>query len=349
MPSPPDDGGLLQAVALACVPRLGPFTYRELFNRFGDAGAAFEATVFGAERDAALATARAELASAARCGASVCVMGGKNYPEQLLELHAPPPVLFSIGDLRMLEPPLVAVVGTRSVTAYGARVVGTLASHLATAGACVVSGLARGIDAMAHRAALDAGGRTIAVLGSGIDRCFPATNHSLYRAIAARGLLLSEFWCGRQPAKGSFPRRNRIIAALARATLVIEAGDKSGALITASHALEIHRDIGAVPGPIDAPQSRGTNFLLQHGAHVITSVNDALSLVGLPTEPAIPRAPDGDDELALWNALIEGARNDDELTARTGLPTTRVLSALSTLELRGLVHVDHHGAIHPAL
>jgi DNA processing protein len=351
MSSPPDDERLLRAVALACIPRVGPYRYRVLFDQHGDGAAAFDATIFGAERDAALTTARTELEAAARCGASVSVIGSANYPEQLRELYAPPPVLFSIGDVGMLAPPLVAIVGTRSATSYGARVVAALASRLAAAGACIVSGLARGIDAMAHRAALEAGGRTIAVLGSGIDVCFPPTNRALYRAIASRGLLVSEFWCGRAPAKGSFPRRNRIIAGLARATIVIEAGDKSGALLTADHALEIHRDIGAIPGPIDSPQSRGTNTLLQRGAHVITRVEDALELIGLPVTPrkgAID-AHGSEDEQALWNALIDGARNDDELTTRTGLPTSRILSALSTLELRGRVHVDPHGVIHPAL
>jgi DNA processing protein len=350
MSLPRDGGWALHALALACVPRVGARKYRELVDHFGDGASAFAATIARPERELAIGRARKEMDAAAACGARIILIGGPAYPEALRELCDPPPVLFAIGDLRVLEPPLVAIVGTRSMTGYGARVVRALSSALASAGASIVSGMALGVDAGAHRAALDAGGRTVAVLGSGVDVPLPRANHALYRAIASRGLVLSEFWCGTSPVKGSFPRRNRVIAGLAQVTFVVEAGARSGALITAEHAGDLHRDVGAIPGPIDAPQSRGTNELLRDGAHVITSTDDALKLVGLETNPG-PRGSairDG-DERTLWEALTSGAASGDELMSRTGLPTNRVLSAISSLELRGLLHVDAHGAIRPSL
>jgi DNA processing protein len=273
-------------------------------------------------------------------------LGDENYPTALLDLHAPPRVLWAIGDVATLKPPVVAIVGTRKATAYGTRVTRELAGALARAGACVVSGMARGIDGVAHVAALDAGGRTAAVLGTGVDVAYPAGHRPLHARIRRQGLLLSEELPGAHAGPGSFPRRNRIIAALASVTIVVEAGKDSGARITADDALELGRTVAAVPGPIDAPQSAGTNRLLRDGATMIADVADALQLVGLT--PAI-RRPDPDvassAERAVWAALADGALDVDTLAVRSGLPARECLAAVTTLELSGAIECALTGEI----
>ena len=273
-------------------------------------------------------------------------LGDDGYPPALLDLSSPPRVLWAIGDLRMLEQPVVAIVGTRKATAYGERVTREIAGSLARAGACIVSGMARGIDGTAHLAALDAGGRTVAVLGTGVDIAYPARHRPLHARIRGRGLLLSEEAPGAHAGPGSFPKRNRLIAALASITIVVEAGDPSGAGITANLALELGRTVAAVPGPIDAPQSRGTNVLIRDGAIAITDVADALQLAGL-TPPI--RRPDPEistaAEHAVWTALGDGALDVDTLAARSGLPARDCLAAVTTLELSGAIECALTGEI----
>src|SRR5687767_6727402 len=273
-------------------------------------------------------------------------LGDEGYPPALLDLRAPPRVLWAIGDIATLKSPVVAIVGTRKATAYGERVTREIAGSLARAGACIVSGLARGIDGIAHRAALDAHGRTVAVLGTGVDIAYPAGHRPLHARIREHGLLLSEELPGACAGPGSFPRRNRLIAALASITIVVEAGVKSGAIITANHALDLGRTVAAVPGPIDMPQSAGTNGLLRDGATVIADVADALQLAGL-TPPA--RRPDPEiisaAEQAVWAALRDGALDVDTLTVRAGLPARDCLAAVTTLELNGAIECALTGEI----
>jgi DNA processing protein len=273
-------------------------------------------------------------------------LGDEGYPPALLDLRDPPRVLWAIGDGATLRPPVVAIVGTRKATAYGERVTREIAGSLARAGACVVSGMARGIDGIAHIAALEADGRTVAVLGTGVDIAYPAGHRPLHARIRAHGLLLSEELPGAHAGPGSFPRRNRLIAALATVTIVVEAGVKSGAMITAGHALELGRTIAAVPGPIDAPQSAGTNSLVRDGATVIAEVADALQLIGL-TRPI--RRHDAtiatDSERAVWGALGDGALDVDTLAMRAGLPARECLAAITTLELSGAIECALTGEI----
>ena len=273
-------------------------------------------------------------------------LGDEGYPPALLDLPAPPRVLWAIGDGAVLRPPVVAIVGTRKATPYGLRTTREIAGALARAGACIVSGMARGIDGMAHLAALDAHGGTVAVLGTGVDIAYPAGHRPLHARIRERGLLLSEELPGAHAGPGSFPRRNRLIAALASITIVVEAGVKSGARITASHALELGRTVAAVPGPIDAPQSAGTNSLLRDGATVIADVADALQLAGL-TPPI--RRPDPEiataAERAVWSALGDGELDVDTLTVRSGLPARDCLAAVTTLELSGAIECALTGEI----
>ncbi len=226
-------------------------------------------------------------------------------------------MLWSRGDWSVLRSPIVSVVGTRRATSYGLRVTREIVSALARAGATIVSGMALGIDAAAHRQALDANGRTVAVLGTGTDVAYPRAHVSLHREIGEKGLVLSELPPGAKSDAGSFPRRNRIIAALASLTIVAEAPVRSGALITAANALDLGRDVGCIPGPIDSPQSVGSNELIRDGAHAITSAVDALRLVGL--EAPVRKSPElvDETEAKVWSALEHWrATSLDELCSR---------------------------------
>jgi DNA processing protein len=275
------------------------------------------------------------------------------YPRALYDLPDPPKTLWAIGRRELLQrpesattrAPMVAIVGTRRATGYGERITRELSGALARAGACVVSGMALGIDGVAHRAALDVEGSTVAVLGTGADVVYPRAHATLHRTIADRGLLLSELPPGASSHRGSFPNRNRIIAALAELVIVVEAPIKSGALITANCALELGRDVAVVPGPIDSPQSAGSNELLSSGAHPIVSIADALTLAGLTVRPRQKPQIDDDTELCVWTALERGAATLDDLCARARLPVSRCLAAVTGLELRGVVECTLTGEI----
>jgi DNA processing protein len=275
--------------------------------------------------------------------ARLLARGVEGYPRRLLDLREPPARLHVLGDWPR-EAPAVAVVGTRDATAYGERVTRELVHALGRAGVVVISGMARGIDAAAHRAALEHGSPTVAVLGTGIDVPYPVAHGPLHRELATRAAVVSEQPPGRRAFPGCFPRRNRLIAALADVTLVVEAGPRSGALITATHALELGRAVAAVPGPIDMPQHRGANELLRDGAQVIASPDDLLALLGLSV--AVPAAPrlEG-DEHAVWSALGGRALDLDALTTLSALPAERCLAAVTTLELRGVVECALTGEI----
>ena len=267
------------------------------------------------------------------------------YPTGLIDLAKPPEPLWWIGHLAMLDKPLVTIVGTRRATAYGERITRELATALVRAGACVVSGMALGIDAAVHHAALGADGATIAVLGTGADVAYPRAHASLHRAIAEHGLVMSELPPGAHSHGGSFPNRNRILAAISRLTIVVEAPFKSGALITARHANELGREVAVVPGPIDSPQSQGSNLLLRDGAHPIVSTDDALSLAGLSPVPRSEPRVDDEVEMRVWAALGHGAATLDELCARSGLPVAQCLTAVTGLELRGAVECALTGEV----
>lgn len=271
--------------------------------------------------------------------------GEEGYPERLLDAPHPPRVLWAHGDLSLLDRPCVAIVGTRRATAYAERVARELGRVLALAGATVVSGLARGVDACAHRGALDVEGATVAVLGTGLDVVFPRAHADLQRTIAERGLLLSELEPGDPAHGGSFPERNRIIAALCSATIVVEGGEKSGALITARDALDMGRNVGAVPGPIDVPQSLGSNRLLADGAAVIASMADALTLAGLVAPLRVSALPEHGAERRLWDALAVGPADLDTLCTRASLPAHEGLAAASGLEMRGMIECALSGEI----
>lgn len=292
------------------------------------------------------------LANAANAGARLILPGDSEYPSSLSALDhiAPdhplsPPVLFAIGNTDLMRGPVVAIVGTRRATMYGERVTSDIASALARAGACVVSGMARGIDAAAHSAALAANGTTIAVLGTGVDVVYPVAHRALHDRIAATGLLLSEELPGDRANGGSFPKRNRIIAALADVTIVTEAPVRSGALITARYAMELGRSVAAVPGPIDSPQSAGSNCLLRDGAYAIAGVADALGLIHANAPPRAAPAIDDPDERAVWDALGQGPADIDWLAMRARLSARACLAAVTALEVRGAIECALNGDI----
>ncbi len=233
--------------------------------------------------------------------------------------------------------PCVAIVGTRAPTRYGIRIARALASELADAGICVVSGMARGIDAAAHWSALEAGGKSIGVLGTSVDIPYPAANRPLYDRLARDGLLVSEFATGKPAFPGCFPRRNRIIAGLSKVTIVVEAGHKSGALNTATHAIELGRPVAAVPGNIDCPQAAGSNQLLRDGAHLISSIADAMMLAGADPRPMSRGVALSDHERAVYDALGSVGKDLDSIASLTRLPVRECMAAVATLEVHGLV------------
>ncbi|HEY0994778.1 MAG TPA: DNA-processing protein DprA [Gemmatimonadaceae bacterium] len=269
----------------------------------------------------------------------------EHFPASLGDLPVPLERLWYLGDAALLRrAPAIAIVGTRDATPYGMRVATDLARAFARAGALVVSGMARGIDAAAHRAALDAQGATVAVLGTGADVPYPAGHRALHHRLAREGLVISQFPPGMRAFRGCFPRRNQVIAALSGITIVVEAGFKSGALLTAHASLDLGRVVAAVPGPIDSPQSQGTNELLRDGAVVITSAADALQLAGLTPVLRQVDVPVGDPKV-VWDALAKGAVSMDLLCTRSGLPVQRCLVAVTELELRGLVECRLTGEV----
>ena len=342
---------------LKSLPGVGDRTVRELVEGLGGARAAVAASDADFARIAGSAAAAArktggrerevdEVLDRARAvGARVVGLGGPGYPSVLLQLHDPPPVLFLRGDPALLEPPAVTVVGSRRATAYGRRVAEVLGGALAREGIPVVSGLALGVDAAAHRGTLAADGRAVGVLGAGIDVPHPATNSGLFRILARDHLLVSEFLPGEAPLPHNFPRRNRILAALAEAVVVVEAASRSGALITVNHATDLGRDVLAVPGRVDSRTSRGTNALIRDGARTV--VDPTRIAEDLPQEPFLralsgkeahdgrSRPVPGGDGARVWKALGDGPRSVDELARDLELAPGRLLALLSELEMEG--------------
>ena len=261
-----------------------------------------------------------------------------DYPMLLRELHDPPAGLFVRGgaEIQLLTAPAVAIVGARTCSSYGAQVARVLGRELAAAGLVVISGLARGVDGEAHRGALEANGVTVAVLGCGIDRDYPAAHAQLAARICERGLVASEYAPEVEPAPWRFPARNRVIAGLSAATVVVEARERSGALITADFALEAGREVFAVPGEITSALSNGTNALLRLGATPLTSAADVLESLGLEALPA--RMPElGDEAEQVLEALADAAAGVDDLVRGTGLDAAAVATALAELELAGAI------------
>lgn len=327
-------------------------------------------------RDKSLETADRVLADCEALNLRILTMQDADYPNRLKNIYDPPCLLYVRGRLPVLdEEAAVAVVGTRTATPYGIAAAEKLSYGLTCGGAVIVTGLARGIDAAAARGALRAGGVPIGVLGNGIDVIYPGESRYLYEDVAAAGALVSEYDPGTEPAKAHFPARNRIMSGLSVAALVVEAPEKSGALITAETALEQGRDVFAVPGPIDAPMSRGCNRLIRDGAGLAAEPWDLLreyegrfpqklkagrssakpaamgwharqKIEAKPVPPALSLSQNDlsltDDQICLLKILTQEPQTTDDLIERTEIPARRVLSALTVLEIENLV-TQHPG------
>jgi DNA processing protein len=309
----------------------GPATWRELV----DASACAALKARPERHDEQLAATRTWLdAAPAR---HVVVLGDASYPTLLLETADPPVLLYAHGRIDLLNAAAIAIVGSRNPTAQGSDNARAFARHLAQAGLVVVSGLALGIDSAAHEGALDGEGATIAVMGTGADRIYPARHRALAHRIVERGLLLSEFEIGMPPLAENFPQRNRIIAGLARGTLVVEAALPSGSLSTARAAVEAGREVFAIPGSIHSPQSRGCHSLIKQGAKLVESAQDITSELRWGTSIAAGLLDDSAHEPALLRALGHEPATLDALGARTGLPAAELNAQLLELELEGRV------------
>jgi len=342
-------------VAFNRIRRLGPIRLRQIEARFGDLSLAWKAsqsdlTSVGLDKSTVreIVSSRpeidpdSEMEALETAGIDVICLRSPEYPARLAEIYDPPPVLYIRGKLEPGDERSVAVVGTRASSGYGLEMATRLAGGLAANGVTVVSGLAVGIDAAAHRASLDAGGRTIAGVGSGLDQVYPAKHADLARKIAESGAVISEYPPGVRPHARNFPRRNRILSGLTLGTLVVEAGFRSGALLTVTHALEQNREVFAVPGSTLSERSKGTNWLIQQGAKLVLDVEDILeelNIAGLGAQLGLsaPTPDPGTVESELLNMLRTEPVHMDEITRRSGEPSSVVSATLTMLELGGLV------------
>jgi len=342
------DSGLESWLTLCLTPGLGSGTIRRLLQVFGPPDQIFRATAAELTQASSSETALAlksgapsvaidsALHWASQHGHHVITLADSEYPRLLLEIADPPALLYAHGDPALLETPALAVVGSRNGTAQGLRNAETFAKAFSASGVTIVSGLAMGIDAAAHRGGLAGRGSTIAVLGTGIDVMYPRSNASLFDEIAARGLLLTEYPVGTPPAGHNFPRRNRLISALARGCLVVEAALGSGSLITARMAIEQGRDVFAIPGSIHSPLSKGCHSLIKQGAKLVESAEDVLVELGhvIPTSAARTQSSVTD---GLLTHMGFDPIDVDSLCARAGLPAQAISAELLRLELDGLV------------
>lgn len=347
-------GDSLQAwLRLTAVPGLGGEGQRKLLKAFGLPDAIFLAgypalaAIVGPKSAEALlyhdatASVEAAMAWAQQPGNHIVTLADATYPQALLEQADPPALLYAKGRIELLNHPALAMVGSRNATRQGEANAEAFAEALALAGITVVSGLALGIDAAAHRGALKASSATIAVIGTGADRIYPARNQELAHAIAEKGLILSEFPLGTPPVAGNFPRRNRLIAGLGMGCLVVEAAQRSGSLITARLAAESGREVFAIPGSIHSPLSRGCHALIRQGAKLVESAHDILEELNWKRETAaLIESADADlpgEEAALLRLLGHDPCSADVLVEKSGLTANTVLAMLTTLELDGHV------------
>jgi DNA processing protein len=351
----PDTASLKYWLGFNLVKGIGPAKLQAMLDSLGSPEAAWHASPaqlrhIGFDQRAIdnLTAARTEIdldrqmAQLLEAGIELLTWQSPEYPRYLREIPNAPPLLYLRGRLQESDQWAVAVVGTRRLTAYGRQVTRDLVTQLAHQGITIVSGLARGIDAIAHKAALDAGGRTVAVLGSGLDTIYPPENRPLADRIIQeeRGVVISEYALGVQPDAKNFPPRNRIISGLSLGVIVVEAGDTSGALITASFAVEQNRDVFAVPGNITSPASKGPNRLIQQGAKLVTGVNDILEELNLAQtveRTAVQLAlPESTEEALILGRLSHQPIHIDELSREIGLPTALVSGTLALMELKGM-------------
>jgi DNA processing protein len=347
-------GELKYWVAFSGIPGIGRvrlYQLKEYFGTLKDAWEAPEGRLKQAGLDSrsvdALLTLRprisldADMEKLERYGVKVIISEDALYPSRLKEIHDYPPVLYVRGSLPSVSESCLAVVGSRRPTIYGRQVTEEIVADLARSKITIVSGLARGIDSVAHRAALDAGGKTVAVFGSGLDIVYPGENAKLAQAIMEHGALVSEYPLGVKPKAENFPLRNRIMSGLSLGVLVVEAGERSGALITAYQALEQNREVFAIPGSILSPASQGTNRLIQEGAKLVRNYTDVLQELNLTIVVQQAEMKEFSPADKIESAILEQLSSEpihiDEICRRSGLNMSVVSSTLAMLELKGIV------------
>jgi DNA processing protein len=341
-------------VGFNLVKGIGPVRLEKLLQYFGDIQSAWEARSYQLQA-AGLNDNLVKRMSEIRNGVSLDELEQKlsiqgiqvltwddpAYPDRLRQIAQSPFVLYIKGDIVAEDAWAVAIVGTRRYSSYGRQVAENISHTLARNGITIISGLARGIDGIAHRSAMDAGGRTIAVLGSGLDILYPPEHRALAEEISNKGALISDYSLGTPPDGSNFPPRNRIISGLSKIIIVIEAGERSGALITATYAAEQGKDVFAVPGKISAPMSKGTNLLIKQGAHPLLDPQDVLDLLNmtLVAEQRVIRKalPSDPKEAVLYQAVGEEPLHVDEICSQVNLPIEEVTSTLALMELKGMV------------
>jgi DNA processing protein len=353
-----EQNDLLALLRLLMVPGIGPTRVRNLIGHFRHSAAVLQATtaalcrVNGIDQILAEAIRQAppdeiaaqQISLLAAHHARIVTFWDDDFPSALKAIDDAPVALFVQGDFQQADKYCIAIVGTRQPTAYGSMVTERLTNDLVARGLAIVSGLARGVDTLAHRSALKAGGRTLAVLGSGLDMIYPPENRRLADEVSANGVVISEYFFGVKPDAVNFPRRNRIIAGLALGVLVIEAGESSGALITAAMALEQGREVFAAPGNIFSPKSIGTHRLIQEGARLVRSADDVLSeltaqldLFGKANRTPLPASILSEAEQRLFDLLSHEPVHVDALARRANLSSAQALATLLQLEFKNTV------------
>jgi DNA processing protein len=343
-------------LALRLTRGVGDTTFHRLLQRFGAPGAVFgrdaeELVAAGLSRPTAARLAKgrdsslaeAQIRAAREIDARIVHFSEPGYPAALGDLEDAPPVLWVLGHLPEVAARRVAIVGTRAPDGYGLAQALRLAGGCARAGCWVISGGARGIDAAAHEGALSCAGRTLVVLGSGLDVPYPGEHRDLFaRVVKGGGAVVSELPLGARATRGTFPRRNRLIAALGEALVVVQAGERSGALLTAADARRLGRSVLAVPGPVDRTPSAGVHRLLRAGATLCEGPADVLAALGMEAvpEPVTPREPPGAEGERVLRVLGDGPAPFDEIAARSGLSLARAAEVLLTLEIQGYIGLE---------
>jgi len=354
--------GIKDWIILNMIPGVGSSTFRRLIKFFGSPSLVLSASLkeLAMVRGVTPALCQSivdnrdnikideELRLIEKYGCKIITIEDQAYPQNLKAIYDPPPLLYVKGELTNSDSNSIAIVGTRNATTYGKTVAENFSSQLASRGITIVSGLAHGVDTYAHKGALSVGGRTIAVVGNGLDIVYPAENAKLFDEIANSGAVISELPMGTKPIRTMFPQRNRLISGISLGTIVIEAPRKSGALITADLALDQGRDVFAIPGQIFSEKSKGTNWLIKQGAKLVDSVDDILEELpsssfqqpvedNIKTEDMMIEYQLSQDENAVWNVIGSSPIHIDDISKRSNLPVFKVCSVLVMLELKGLV------------
>jgi DNA processing protein len=347
-------------LALFTVPQVGPVRYISLVRHFGSPRKVLDAakddlaelpdigpiTAANIKSGVCWEYAEKQVRQMQKSGAKLVTFKDRHYPQNLLSIYDPPPFLFVKGEITKEDQNAVAIVGCRSASTYGKRITESIARELAQRGITVISGMARGIDSIAHTSALKEKGRTLAVFGSGVDVIYPSENEKLADKIISSGALISEYPMGTNPEAPNFPRRNRLISGLSLGVVVVEAGAKSGALLTANYALEQNREVFAIPGNLGAKTSEGTNRLIKQGAKLVTAVEDILeelkiTIRGIESPSGVRSEEDlsnlSEKEKSIYKLVSEEPSHIDKIAPQASVSVSDALSLLLSLELKGMV------------